>query len=68
MRICFVLVPTTVSLIIGCYFMIKTMITLIKIKIINKSQQNLSRNKNKKVEHIIIRIGIHIFIKLFDNN
>ncbi len=57
MRICFVLIPTTVSLMIGCFYMFKAMLTLIKVKLMNKSQRSVHRSRSKKIEHMIIRIG-----------
>lgn len=47
--------------------MFKAMITLIQVKIINKSQININRNRSRKIDHMIIRIGklvVHITITL----
>ena len=58
MRTCFVLIPITVTIIIGCYYMFRAMIMLIKVKLMNKAQTNSSRNKSKEIEHMIARIGL----------
>ncbi|CAG2111456.1 unnamed protein product [Medioppia subpectinata] len=60
MRICFVLVPMTISVTIGCYYMFKSMLTLIKVKLINRTRSNSNRSKSKKIEHMIIRIGLYV--------
>ena len=53
MRICFVLLPATVSLVIGCFYLLKAMKTLVQAKRMIKS---LSKNKINKIKHMIIRI------------
>ena len=60
MRICFVLIPTTVSLIIGSYYHIKAMITLIRVKLAIKSHISADIKQNKKIERMIMRIGMSI--------
>ncbi|CAG2166838.1 unnamed protein product, partial [Oppiella nova] len=64
MRAVFVLAPTSVSLTIGCYYMFKSMLTLIKVKLITRSQTTENRNKSKKIEHMIIRIGLFVLFAM----
>jgi smoothened protein len=59
-RFLFVLVPASISLFVGCYFLSKAMISLIKVKILNKQHDKDKERKKSlggKVDNMIYRIG-----------
>ncbi|XP_054157907.1 uncharacterized protein LOC128956240 [Oppia nitens] len=57
-RFCFVLIPLTVSVAIGCYYLIRAMITLVRVKLAIKSHNSIDLRKNKKIERMVLRIVI----------